>query len=88
MTEPRIKSGALRVKREDLTDERGSIREDWIEWTATPSGCETTINRSHLEVRRLSQFECRGFIAGKEAVDRADNAADVKGALLERVVFG
>jgi hypothetical protein len=86
-----IAHGAHRVKMADLLDERGSLRVDRVEWRATDHDEETKINGVILAVRVGSSGgptpTWSGYIGGTFAGVQADNAADVKGMLLQRAAF-
>ncbi len=81
----------MRVRMSDVRGADGTIYEDRVEWQRTDRGWETTINRSHLEVRdngRPGQPYYLGYIGGRWSEnDPSESSCEVKQDLLYRVCF-
>lgn len=86
-----IPYGAVRVRLVDLLDERGSLREDRVEWREIAGGFETKVNGSVLSARSAPSGgpapTWSGYIAGSFVGYQADNEQEVMGYLLQRAAF-
>lgn len=86
-----IPYGAKRVRLVDLLDERGSLRDERVEWREIERGFETKINGSVLAVKWSPSGgpapTWSGYIAGSFVGYQADNEAEVQSYLLQRAAF-